>query len=201
MSMTAAAANTTTTKKTVVGTFDGAHQAEMALNGLKDAGFTPEQVSVIAKDNKDTKAMVENTGMGGEGAGTGAVVGGITGGIIGWLVGVSALVIPGIGPIVGAGILASTLIGAGVGAVAGGLVGALVEAGVPEEDARGYETSVKEGRILLMVQAQTDEQAQQAYNIFNQHGGADVRHYGTTSDITAGTQYPQYTSDRPAIEP
>ncbi|MGN6755528.1 MAG: general stress protein [Thermomicrobiales bacterium] len=189
------------TKRTVVGTFDGPHDAEMALNDLKDGGFTPQQVSVIAKDNKDTKAMVENTGMGGEGVGTGVGVGGITGGIIGWLVGVSALVIPGIGPIVGAGILASTLVGAGVGAVAGGIVGALVEAGVPEEDARGYETSVKEGRILLLVQAQTDEQAQRAYNIFSQHGGADIRHYGTTSDITAGTQYPQYTSDRPAVEP
>jgi len=195
------AARSTATTKTVVGTFDGPQDAERALNGLKDAGFTPEQVSVIAKDTRDTQAMVEHTGMGGEAVATGAVVGGITGGLIGWLVGVSALVIPGIGPIVGAGILASTLVGAGVGAVAGGLVGALVEAGVPEEHARGYEASVKEGRILLLVQAPTDVQAQQAYNIFTQYGGADVRHYGLTEGTTATTRYPGYADEQPVVEP
>jgi hypothetical protein len=59
---------------------------------------------------------------------------------------------------------------------------------------------VKEGRILLMVQAQTDEQAQQAYNIFNQHGGADVRHYGLSADAAADMQYPQPMTERSALE-
>ncbi len=168
----------TTDRRTVVGVFGEPSDAERALTGLRDAGFAPDQVSVVARDTRETRDMVESTGMGGEGAASGAVIGGIGGGIIGWLVGISALVIPGIGPIVGAGVLASTLVGAGVGAVTGGLVGALADEGVPEEDARGYETSVREGRILLTVQAAGADQAEAARAIFDQYGGGNVRVYG-----------------------
>ena len=163
---------------TIVGVFDGVDQAERALNGLQDAGVTPEQVSVVAKDRQDTQHLAERTDMAGEGAATGAVTGGVLGGLAGFLVGISALVIPGIGPIVGAGILVSTLAGAGVGAAAGGLVGALAGQGVPEEDARAYEEHVKGGRILLSVQTPDAALAQQAREIFDRAGGEDVRRYG-----------------------
>jgi len=166
---------------TIVGVFDGADRAERALNGLKDAGFTPEQVSVVAKDRQDTQQLAENTDMAGEGAASGAATGGMLGGLAGFLVGISAMVIPGIGPIVGTGILVSTLAGAGIGAVAGGLVGALVGQGVPEEDARGYEAHVKGGRILLNVQTTDSAMAQQARDIFDRAGGQDVRHYGAAA--------------------
>ncbi len=169
-------------RRTVVGVFDGPRHAEQALNDLKDSGFTPEQVSVVARDNRETRDMVESTGMGGEGAGTGAFLGGITGGILGWMVGIGALAIPGVGPIVAAGALATTLGGAALGAVAGGLIGALTDMGVPEEHAKGYEENVRQGSILLTVSANTDEQARQAHGIFNRHGGSDVRGYGFESD-------------------
>jgi len=165
---------------TVVGVFESPNQAEKALNELKDSGFSPDQVSVVAKDTRETQSMVERSDMAGAettGAGTGALLGGITGGIAGWLIGIGALAIPGIGPIVAAGALATTLGGAAVGAVAGGLIGALVGAGVPEDDARGYETHVKEGRILITAQAATGQQAQEARDAFDRHGGSDVRAY------------------------
>jgi hypothetical protein len=171
---------TTTMSHTVAGVFNEPRQAEMALNELKSAGFTPEHVSVVAKDTSETESMVERSDMGGAettGAGTGALLGGITGGIAGWLVGIGALAIPGIGPIVAAGALATTLGGAAVGAVAGGLIGFLVGAGIPEEDARDYETHVREGRILITAQASTAQQAQQARDAFDRHGGSDVRAY------------------------
>src|SRR5919112_1115966 len=107
---------------TVVGVFDGQQDAEKALNALKDAGFTPDQVSVVAKDTRETASMVERSDMGGaetSGIGTGALLGGLFGGAAGWLVGIGALAIPGIGPIVAAGALATTLGGAAGGAAAG----------------------------------------------------------------------------------
>lgn len=168
----------TNTRHTVVGVFDGPNHAEQALNGLKGHGFTPEQVSVVAQDKTDVQHMADNSEMVGEGAATGAVAGGVLGGLGGFLVGISALVIPGIGPIVGAGIIASTLAGAGIGAIAGGLVGALTEQGVDEADAREYEGHVKEGRILLTVHATSNEQEQQAREIFNSVKGGSVRSYG-----------------------
>jgi len=167
------------TGQTVVGIFDGQNDAEKALNELKNAGFTPDQVSVVAKDTSETKSMVEGSSMGGaetSGIGTGALLGGIFGGAAGWLVGIGALAIPGIGPIVAAGALATTLGGAAVGAAAGGLIGALVGAGIPEEDARTYETHVKEGRILITAQASTAEQTQEARDVFDRYG-SEVRAY------------------------
>ena len=186
---TAGTAANTGDRRTVVGVFDGPNHAEMALNELKGAGFTPEQVSVVARDNRETREMVESTGMGGEGTGTGAFLGGITGGVLGWLVGIGALAIPGIGPIVAAGALATTLGGAALGAVAGGLIGALTDMGVPEEHARGYEENVRQGSILLTVSANSDQQARQAHQIFERHGGGDVRGYGFDTDggATTGT--------------
>ncbi len=178
MSTTETTSGTTTSRRTVVGVFDGPNHAEMALNELKNTGFRPDQVSVVARENRETQEMVENTGMGGAAAGTGAVLGGITGGIVGWLVGIGALAIPGIGPIVAAGALATALGGAAVGAAAGGLLGALVDLGIPEDEARGYEESVRGGRILLTVNADNAAQAQQAHDLFSRHGGADVRRYG-----------------------
>jgi uncharacterized membrane protein len=164
---------------TVAGVFNEPRHAEMALNELKDAGFTPDQVSVVAKDTRETQSMVERSDMAGaetSGATAGAFLGGITGGIAGWLVGIGALAIPGIGPIVAAGALATTLGGAAVGAAAGGLIGALVGAGIPEEDARTYETHVKEGRILITAHASTAEQTQDARDTFDRYG-SEVRAY------------------------
>src|SRR5438477_10781052 len=88
---------------TVVGVFFDPKNAELALNDLKSASFSPDQVSVIAKDTRDSRDLVENTDMEGAettGAGTGALLGGLTGGVVGWLVGIGALAIPGIGPVV-----------------------------------------------------------------------------------------------------
>ena len=183
MAMTDRTSNASTMGHTVVGIFDGQRDAEQALNELKEIGLTPDQVSVVAKDTSETKTMVERSDMGGaetSGIGTGALMGGLFGGAAGWLIGIGALAIPGIGPIVAAGALATTLGGAAVGAVAGGLIGALVGAGIPEEDARTYETHVKEGRILITAQAATGQQAQEAHDAFSRFGGTDVRAYDRT---------------------
>jgi uncharacterized membrane protein len=174
---TNATATTTGNRHTIVGVFDGPNHAEQALTGLKNAGFTPEQVSVVAQDKRDVRQMAENTDMAGEGAATGAVTGGVLGGLAGFLVGISALVIPGIGPIVGTGILVSTLAGAGIGAATGGLIGALTGQGVPEEDAREYEGHVRQGSILLTVHARSAEEELAARDIFNGVSGGSVRSY------------------------
>ncbi len=167
----------TTDKHTVVGIFDGPGHAEQALNKLQAGGFTPAQVSVVARDNAEVTQLAEHTDMVAEGAGTGAVTGGLLGGLGGFFLGISAMVIPGIGPIVGAGIIAATLAGAGIGAAAGGLIGALTAQGVSAEDAAGYQERVRAGSILLTIHAESDEQAQHASDIFDASGGGSVRRY------------------------
>lgn len=174
----------TTDRRTVIGVFENVDSATQALNALRDDGFTPEQVSVMARDSRTTREMAENTDMVAEDAGKGAVVGTVLGGLAGWLVGISALAIPGIGPVVGAGIIATTLAGAGIGAAAGGLIGALGSYGVPEDDARLYEESVRQGSVLMTIHADSDTQAQRAHRIFESYGGRSVRSYGIDPDAS-----------------
>jgi hypothetical protein len=178
----------TTDQQTVIGIFESTDRATGALNALRDAGFVPDQVSVLARDVQATREIAENTDMVAEDAGKGAITGTLLGGLAGWLVGISALAIPGIGPIVGAGIIGTTLAGAGIGAAAGGLIGALGAHGVPEEDARGYEEEVRQGSVLLTVHARSEAQVEEASAIFGSHGGRSVRSYAVTPDAdqTAG---------------
>ena len=139
---------------TVVGLFRSTDQAEPAIRDLKAAGFSDSQIGVLMQDRAEERRLATDTGTkAGEGAAAGAVGGGVLGGIVGLLAGVGALVIPGIGPLIAGGALASTLAGAGIGAAAGGIIGALIGMGIPEEDARYYETGLREGGILVTVDA------------------------------------------------
>ena len=171
-------------RRTIVGIFDDAAHAERALSGLREAGIRPEQVSVVARDAEDRATLAER-GEDAEDATGGAITGGMIGGLAGFLIGVSALVIPGIGPIVGSGIIVSTLAGAGIGAAAGGLVGALTTRGVPDDEAERYQAHVQEGRILLTVHADNDEEARSAQRVLRSRQGDAVRAYGTGAAQTA----------------
>jgi hypothetical protein len=84
--------------------------------------------------------------------------------------------IPGIGPGVAGGALAgafglaggTAVAGAGIGAAAGGIVGALVGMGIPEAEAKYFERGLREGGVLVTVDAR--ERAQEALAILERRG-------------------------------
>lgn len=152
--------DSTTTRGTVVGMFKNQVDAEKAIDRLKNAGFSENQIGVAMRDRAQQQELIEGTGtQAAEGAATGAIGGGVLGGVIGLLAGVGALAIPGVGPIIAGGALASTLAGAGIGAAAGGLIGALMGMGVPEEDARHFDEGFRAGGTLVTVDAGSREEA------------------------------------------
>ena len=122
---------------------------------LRMPGSRDTQIGVLMRDRDEERKLATETGTkAGEAATAGAITGGAVGGIVGVLAGIGALAIPGVGPLIAGGALASTLAGAGIGAAAGaGLLGALVGLGIPEEEARYYESGLKEGGILVTVEA------------------------------------------------
>jgi hypothetical protein len=151
-----------TGRSTVAGLFQDRPAAEQAVNDLRAAGFSGEQIGVAMRDRTEQGRLAEGTGTRvAEGAATGATGGGLLGGLAGFLVGIGAVAIPGIGPVVAGGALASALgvaggtavAGAGIGAAAGGIAGALVGMGVPEEEARHFETGFRAGGALVTVKA------------------------------------------------
>jgi hypothetical protein len=169
-----------TGRQTAVGLFDVRDDAEKAIRDLKAAGFTGDQIGVAMRDRDAQGKLAESTGTNAaEGAVTGAVGGGILGGLAGLLIGIGALVIPGIGPVIAGGALATAfgttvgtaVAGAGIGAAAGGIVGALVGMGVPEEEARYFESGFRSGRILVSVNAQG--RVMEALDILERNG-ADI---------------------------
>lgn len=154
---------------TAVGVFTNRVQAEDAIAELRRAGFRDNQIGLVARtdggDLQRTDGAGEET-MAGEGAVAGAVAGAGIGGLVG--LGVLSGVIPIVGPAIVAGTLGTILTNALGGAAIAGIVGALIGFGIPEEDARYYESEVKGGRFLVTVDAGT--RYNEAWSILDRFG-------------------------------
>ncbi len=157
------------TNNAVVGVFYTRSEAEQAINDLRTAGFATERIGMVTRDTTG-RMVTEKNGeetMVEEGAAAGAVVGAGAGALIG--LGVLSGVIPVIGPVLAVGTLGTILLNAAGGAAIVGLVGALVGLGIPEEDAKYYETEVHGGRFLVTVDA--NGRQTEAWNILHRAGG------------------------------
>jgi len=93
---------------------------------------------------------------------------------LGLLAGIGALAIPGLGPFIAAGPIMAALSGSAVGGSLGLLLGALVGAGIPEYEAKKYETGLKQGHILLSVHTRTDEEKNRAMEIMKREGAKEI---------------------------
>ncbi|SDJ86403.1 general stress protein [Sediminibacillus albus] len=162
--------------KVIGGVFKKQEDAIKAIKDLQNKGYHKDDFSVFAKDSDDAEAIGDQTntditkdksGRGknaGKGLGIGAGTGGVLGGTAGLIAEIGLLAIPGVGAIAAAGPIAAALTGAGIGAGGGGIVGALVGAGIPEEHAKEYEQHLKNGNIIVLVEA--NENDREVYRTF-----------------------------------
>jgi hypothetical protein len=166
-------------QKKIVGVFYSDQEAVNAIEGLKAQGYNSDEISVIGKNKDDIKAVTDETGTKvPEGAAAGAATGGVLGGVTGLLAGIGMLAIPGIGPILAAGPIVATLTGAAVGAGAGGLVGGLIGLGIPEIEAKQYDSYVNDGRILVLVDSHVDRNGD-VYETFRNNNSLNASSYDT----------------------
>jgi hypothetical protein len=154
-------------------------QAVDIINQLRAAGFSNEDVSVLLPDQGATRDFAhEQHTKAPEGAAVGAVAGGILAGALGWLVGIGSLAIPGVGPFIAAGPILAALGGAAAGGAAGVLTGALIGYGIPEYEAKQYESKVKGGNILISVHTEDGRQRDKAKDIFQRANADDISYTG-----------------------
>lgn len=158
---------------TVIGLFKDHEAADAALSALEEAGFTQDEVGLLAqRETVEGVLSTDREEAAVESAGAGALGGSALGGIIGLLAGASAIVVPGVGPALAVGawasVLGTTAAGAGIGAAYGGLVGALIGFGVAEEQTHIYVEGVQQGNILMVVQPEKDDLAR-AKEIMRDH--------------------------------
>ena len=128
-----------------VGVFHDAEQARHAIDELKRAGYSENEIGFLARASA-TESEDDTL----KSATTGAVEGGVIGGVLG---AAAALLIPGFGPAIAGGILLATFGAAGIGALAGTLIGTLVSIGVPEEEAHHYKRELEKGHTIVTVKA------------------------------------------------
>ncbi len=152
----------------VIGVFDEQSQAEKAVDEIKSQGISDGEISIAAKEDSISREEGDSSYLD-QDLTTGAGIGGSLGGVAGLMTGVGALAIPGIGPLLAAGPIAAGL----TGAAAGGLAGGLVDMGIPEERGDYYESQVKEGAILAIVESEQDE-IDQIASLMRDQGARDV---------------------------
>src|SRR6202049_3706026 len=159
----------------VFGIYPNYASVENGVDGLKAAGFSNRDISVLFPQSAGSKDFAHEKGTKApEGATAGAGTGVVLGGALGWLMGVGALAIPGLGPFIAAGPIMAALAGAGVGGAVGGVTGALVGMGIPEYEAKRYEGRVKDGGILLSVHSDSSESTKRAKQILQATGAQDI---------------------------
>lgn len=163
----------------VTGMFADRNDAERAYDALQSRGYNGSDIHLVMSDETrtryygdDKRAEHGNKVM--EGAGTGSAIGGTVGAIAGAVAAIgTSLLIPGLGLVV-AGPLAAALAGAGAGGLTGGVVGALVGAGLPKDRAELYEKGLKEGNIVVGVQARNAAEAIEIEGEMRNHNAYNI---------------------------
>jgi hypothetical protein len=165
----------------VTALFRSPDAAERAYRAAAALGYEDADINVVVSDATRDQLLsdVRHPKLSGNAAESaekpvkGADLGGPTGGTFGTIAPViaavgTAVLIPGL---VFAGPIAIALTAAGAVGVASGLVGALKDWGIPQERVQDYETSVRDGAILLGVKARSAEEAQRLEQEWHKEGG------------------------------
>ena len=162
----------------LTGMFRDRDSAERAYSSLTGRGYTKDDVTLLMSDEARKRHFGErhDTELGSkaaEGAGVGAAVGGGLGALLAGLAAAGTIALPGIG-LIAMGPIAAALTGGAIGAAGGGLLGALIGYGIPEEQAKRYESGIREGNIVMGVSPRSDEDAAYFENEWRTYRGEDI---------------------------
>jgi uncharacterized protein (TIGR02271 family) len=163
----------TKTNETVVGVFSDDEDARKAMQALRDAGFTEDQVGMIRSNGGKVSHSVTGEDDDDSHTGEGALAGAATGAGLGalWGLGILSGLLPVIGPAIAGGTLGVLLSSAAAGAAAAGLAGALIGMGLSREEAEYYEGEAKAGRTVVTVKS--GGRRDNALRILRQYGAYD----------------------------
>lgn len=131
----------------VVAVYDSTDKAESAVHILRRAGYSADQISLIAAKLGGHPEAIDNLPMEDDSLRDAAYGAGL-GGVIGVLAGISLMAVTELGLV----FLIGPIGGGFVGAVTGGFVGALSGWGVHRTKLAHYERCLKNGRVLVIVE-------------------------------------------------
>ena len=155
--------------QTIIGLFRSREQAEEAIRELRARNFSDLDISLVARGEEGEGGA--EAGFDDQNLADGAATGGAIGGLAGLLAGAGALLIPGIGPIIAAGPLAGAL----TGIVTGGIAGGLIDYGIPEEEGERYEEEIERGSIMVAVETDDEDLAEEIMSVFRENSAFDIK--------------------------
>lgn len=195
--------------KVVFALVDDIDHADRIVIELQKAGFNTTEISVLFSDDAEANLLgsyeediedgiatahfknkkgtlgTEKHTKAPEGGAAGAAAGGIIGGSLGLLAGIGTLAIPGMGAFIAAGPLMAALSGSAVGGAVGLLIGTLAGLGIPEYEAKKYQSELEQGHVLISVHAQNLDLVEEAKNVLEEAG---AKHISTSSE-KAGSKW------------
>jgi hypothetical protein len=163
--------------ETVVGIFTARSAAESAAERLRALGIANDQINLLTP-GLPTAQLDSVPTTDAEQPGMGPVVGGVVGGVTGasgGLMGaaIASALIPGVGPVMAIGLAAAAILGVG-GAVAGAAAGSALEntlsEGLPKDELFIYEDALRQGRSVLIILLDQEEQEEMVRDVLAQAG-------------------------------
>ncbi len=168
-------------QRTITAVFQQETQVDSAIRRLLDRDVPRDYISVMGRNfSSQTRisGFITKKDLILGGLRNGAIFGSLFGSFLSLLTGVGVLLIPFVGSIVAAGPISAVLIGAASGALAGGagagLVSALATLGMSEDKAAIYETRLKAGEFLLMVEVPVGKSGE--YQLLIESAGGEEIH-------------------------
>jgi hypothetical protein len=166
----------------VVGIFTTRAAAQRAIEQLKSGGVPDARINLLmpgASAQDVAEVPTTDTEQPGMGEAMGGVVGGAVGAAGGMSLGAAAasILIPGVGPVIAIGIAGAALLGAG-GLIGGAMAGKALEEGMtrglPTDEMFVYEDALSQGRSILIVLAEDEDQTELARKTFSQTGAEGI---------------------------
>ena len=172
-------------QNSVVAVFTSHDNAESAVRDLQQGGFDMKKLSIVGKDYHTEEHVVGYYTTGDRMLYWGKL-GTFWGGFWGLLLGSGFFWVPGIGQLLVAGPLVIWIVGAlEEAALVGGLGAlgaALFSVGIPKKSVLEYETEVKTGKLLLVVNG-TPEEVERAKNILHRTKGQSTTVHAPQTEL------------------
>lgn len=164
----------------IFGVYRTAREMGTGVEALREAGFRHENVSVLLSEAPFPKELVqEKESNAGEESAPEVVIESVLGGQSR----VRIVMTSEKAPLIAAGALMAGLAGFNAGGALGGITGALTRMGVPEFEAKRYETGIQEGGILLAVELAAPDRIETVQEVLKRTGAQDI---SFTLDIGSG---------------
>ena len=156
--------------ESIAGVFGSRESAVAAAGDLSRGGFPDDRINILYPNASEQQVHSLPTGEM-EQPGMGKAMGGVVGGALGVAGGlqlgaaVASAVVPGVGPVMAVGLAAAAVLGVG-GAVGGAAIGSVADEkashGLPADEIFLYEDALRQGRSVVFVQAQNEDEVNRA---------------------------------------